>query len=67
MTVRGYTVDLQKFWKHFPIGDNFVIPSEGELFAGWHNDRYYTQCYHNLEEKYDCGGITEEEWLKIVN
>ena len=67
MTVRGYTVDLQKFWKHFPIGDNFIIPSEEELFVGWHNDRYYTQCYHNLEEKYDCGGVTEEEWLKIVN
>lgn len=45
MTVRGYTVDLQKFWKHFPIGDNFVIPSDEELFAGWHNDRYFKQCY----------------------
>ena len=67
MTARGYTVDLNKFWKHFPIGDNFVIPSEEELFAEWHNERYFKQCYHNLEEKYDCGGITEEEWLKIVN
>ena len=67
MTVRGYTVDLNKFWKHFPIGDNFVVPSEDELFKKWHNDRYLTQCFYNLEEKYDCGGITEEEFIKILN
>ena len=35
------------------------------LFQGWHNDRYLLQCYFNLEEKYDCGGIPEEEWLRI--
>lgn len=34
-------------------------------FPGWHNDRYLIQCYFNLEEKYDCGMISEEEWLKI--
>lgn len=67
MTVRGYTVDLNKFWKYFPVGDNFIIPSDDELFAGWHNERYFKQCYHNLEEKYDCGGITEEEFIKILN
>lgn len=67
MTVRGYTVDLNKFWKYFPIGDNFEVPSDFLLFAGWHNERYFKQCYHILEEKYDCGAITEEEWLKIVN
>ena len=25
-----------------------------------------TQCVYNLEEKYDCGGISEEDWNKIV-
>ena len=30
-----------------------------------HNDRYLTQCYFNLQEKYDRGIITEEEWNKI--
>ena len=67
MAVRGYTVDLNKFWKYFPIGDNFEVPSDDELFAGWHNERYFKQCYYNLEEKYDCGGITEEEFIKILN
>ena len=36
-----------------------------DLFQGWHNDRYLIQCYYNLEEKYDCGGITDDEWIKI--
>ena len=30
-----------------------------------HNDRYLKQCYYNLQEKYDRGIITEEEWKKI--
>lgn len=38
-----------------------------ELFNGWHNDRYYIQCIYNLQEKYDCGGISQEEWNKILN
>ena len=30
-----------------------------------HNDRYLKQCYYNLQEKYDRGIISEEEWEKI--
>ncbi len=30
-----------------------------------HNDRYLRQCYYNLQEKYDRGIITKEEWKKI--
>lgn len=30
-----------------------------------HNNRYLTQCYFNLQEKYDRGIITEKEWDKI--
>lgn len=29
------------------------------------NDRYLKQCYYNLQEKYDRGIISEEEWQKI--
>lgn len=32
-----------------------------------HNPRYLIQCYYNLQEKYDRGIITEEEWSKINN
>lgn len=30
-----------------------------------HNNRYLEQCYYNLQEKYDRGIITQEEWEKI--
>jgi len=46
------------------MGTEFV--SFDELFASWHDDRYLRQCYYNLQEKYDCGGITEAEW-QIIN
>lgn len=29
------------------------------------NNRYLKQCYYNLQEKYDRGIITDEEWQKI--
>lgn len=32
-----------------------------------HNNRYLLQCYYNLQEKYDRGIITKEEWQKIEN
>ena len=37
------------------------------VFPNWHNDRYLIQCLTNLEEKYDCGGIPEDEWVPIEN
>ena len=30
-----------------------------------HNDRYFAQCYYNLEEKHDRGIISDEEWQPI--
>lgn len=36
-----------------------------DIFPNWHNDRYLLQCYFNLEEKYDRGGITDAEWSRI--
>lgn len=62
MTNRGYKVDTNKFWKHFSCGDTYRILELDELYAGWHNERYLKQCYYNLQEKYDCGGVTETKW-----
>lgn len=65
---RSYKVNLQSFLKHPLVRYAYApIPSEQELFAGWHNDRYLLQCFYNLQEKYDCGGITEDEWQLIYN
>ena len=36
-----------------------------DLFKDWHNERYLKQCLYNLQEKYDCGGISEDEWKLI--
>lgn len=30
-----------------------------------HNDRYFAQCYYNLEEKHDRGIINDNEWQPI--
>lgn len=30
-----------------------------------HNDRYLRQCYYNLQEKYDRGIVSKEEWELI--
>ena len=60
MERRGYKVDLYKFIRWF---DRLSAEREYEdIFDTWHNDRYLKQCYYNLQEKYDCGGITQAEW-----
>ena len=43
------------------------IPIKDEYFHHYeeHNDRYLRQCYYNLQEKYDRGIITREEYKKI--
>lgn len=67
MQLRKYKCDFSKFMKYFTTKDFLraqIVPWAG-LFLGWHNDRYLKQCYYNLQEKYDCGGISVEEWQKI--
>lgn len=63
MIHRGYRCDWFNFSKH---RNNKSVPDYRKpLFEGWHNDRYLRQCYHNLEEKFDCGGIPADEWEVI--
>ena len=69
MTRRGYRT-MDSVWdkiyctRETDYGEIEIVPLE-DLFPGWHNDRYLEQCYFNLEEKYDCGGV-DEEWFKKV-
>ena len=37
----------------------------GNNYYPEHNDKYLKQCLYNLEEKYDRGIISQEEWDKI--
>ena len=68
MTRRGYRT-MESVWiKIFSTTDaNFKLVPIEELFPGWHNDRYLEQCYFNLEEKYDCGGVAQEWFEKVQN
>ena len=58
--IRGYEVNLNNFCKW--ISSDFEPVADNELFKNWHDIRYFWQCYYNLEEKYFCGGIEQEEW-----
>ena len=46
-----------------------VLPRQ-QLLGQWQEcclvAKYLKQCLYNLQEKYDCGGISDEEWLKII-
>ena len=69
MERRGYKVDRYKFFKLFDKWDDGTIKTKDvahdELFECWHNIRYLKQNYYNLMEKYDCGGISKDEWIII--
>ena len=67
----GYEIDRFRFFKWFDQWYDGTVKtgdiSHDELFENWHNDRYFRQCFYNLQEKYDCGGISKAEWELIKN
>lgn len=68
MKFRGYNVkekSIEELRKNLNCNNTNI--NGDMLFKNWHNKRYLEQCYYNLQEKFDCGGITEEEWNKISN
>lgn len=67
MENRGYKCDFNKFEKWFYKPWSFMTPDINELFAEWHNKRYLKQCFYNLQEKYDCDGMTVSEYTNILN
>ena len=64
MTYRGFSADLSKLAKYFPEQDQKLL-SMSRIWPSWHTNRYLLQCYYNLQEKYDRGGVPEEEWPPI--
>lgn len=68
MHKRGYKYNLENRNNYFPFYDlwfNSELPTNKDIFKDKMTDRYLKQCLFNLQEKYDCGGITPEEW-KII-
>jgi uncharacterized protein (TIGR02328 family) len=68
MKHRGYKCDYSVFEKYglVPSSNGTIKCDYSELFKDWHNERYYIQCFYNLQEKYDAGGISEDEWNKLI-
>ena len=69
MRDRGYKCDWDAFadWANAKERPIFLSKEAySEIFHDWHNGRYYDQCYYNLQEKYDRGGLTFTEWVKIA-
>ena len=63
MKLRGYKCDFNRLNRYF--NSDISTVEFDEMFCGWHNTRYFRQCYYNLEEKHDCGVISNKEWDKI--
>lgn len=67
MLRRGYKVSSQSVRKLEDYVDFAVDSKQKEYipFKSWHTLRYLDQCFYNLQEKHDCGGLTNEEWDRI--
>ena len=65
MTRRGYKTMQSVEDKIVSLYPNYTQITNENLFKDWHNERYFKQCFYNLQEKYDCGGLTKEEWKNI--
>lgn len=58
--------NIVKGQEHFTHDQNLYVPAfTSSIYKGWHDDRYLQQCFYNLQEKFDCGGIPEDEWRKV--
>lgn len=68
MVRRGYKCEAWRFVQHFMDCNDFCANrvSHDDLFYLWHDDGYFIQCFYNLQEKYDCGGISRAEWTKVL-
>ena len=71
MSRRGFSANWESFQRHLPTATVFYFVPFEELFNNqnlhWHTPRYFWQCYYNLEEKADCGGMSPMEWLAVYN
>lgn len=71
MKRRGYKCDMHKYTKYRPHlsdlnPDEVMQANKGyQIFKYWHDERYLKQCFYNLQEKYDCDGISEADWEVI--
>lgn len=67
MRKRNYKLNLNNFNRYFSKKNDRLILDKTDIFPDKMNTRYLRQCLYNLQEKFDCGGITKEEWKRIYD
>ena len=71
MRNRGYKISkrsIENFRENAKIAKSYFNNSrkhKHSLYYNIHNDRYFWQCYMNIQEKYDRGMFNDDEW-KLV-
>jgi len=65
MTRRGYRTMNSVWEKIISLKPNYTILPLKEVYARKMNNTYFDICWYNLYEKYLCGGIKDEDWVKI--
>ena len=63
--VRAWRLYLDQELPFNQIDQDWSLDLGEPIYFDWHNNRYLKQCYYNLEEKYDRGGIPNDEWMKV--
>ena len=67
MTRRGYRT-MDAVWnKIVALKPNWNKIDIESIYSKKMNQEYLTICYWNLREKYLCGGISQNDWIKIDN
>ena len=62
---RGYKISSNAMGRYTDYFSDKNIEGVAEIFPNKMNIRYFKQCYYNLEEKFDCGGVSIEEFEPI--
>lgn len=70
MQRRGYkisSVSIKNFKENAKNAEQYFGKKRTlELYERIHNERYLIQCFYNLEEKYDRGMFSKEEYDKLL-
>lgn len=65
MTNRGYKT-MDSVWnKIVRLKPNWELIFITNIYPYWMDITYLKICYWNLYEKYLCGGVSKEDWIKI--
>lgn len=59
----NYMVQIDKLTN----SDHTICVCDDDIFSDWHTERYLMQCLSNLDEIYDCRGMTDEEYYNILD